>query len=220
MKSNTIPLLTLINEDPLPHRVWCDLNKEITPPRLAWAHNWIFHYIGLTTSWRICLSVVVANVNLKVKRSLFFWQRKVFSSLWYPVYGSMELMVSWLTVDLIKWSSELFTKFQCFCNLRQLLSSDIKQKHIKNNLLWLLMENLRGSVICAVALLHFKYQSKDLFICWERKARFITPILWLVLSPHLKLNEQWPPDSWWRSLGPVLCREVRYSSLPCNVRVL
>lgn len=75
-------------------------NYTAFPPRFAWAHNWIFQCVCLTSYWSIFSSVVVINMHLKVKQWFprCFDIKKLFSYLCNPHYSSVELMVSWYIV--------------------------------------------------------------------------------------------------------------------------
>lgn len=76
--------------------VWCDWSRVITqlsPPRLAWAHNWIFQCIQLTASWSSYIFLCCGHWRAPQSQTMvspLFWHKTVFSYLWNPHHGSVE----------------------------------------------------------------------------------------------------------------------------------
>lgn len=82
--------------------MWLEQSNCSFPVRFAWVDNWIFHCICLTSYWSIFSSVVAINMYLKVKQWFHHcFVIKLFSYLWKPHAGSVELLLSWLAVNLI-----------------------------------------------------------------------------------------------------------------------
>lgn len=65
--------------------------------RFALAHNWIFQCIRLTSELYFPVLKAVTYTLNQTMVPPFVWHETLFFYLWNPHYGSLKLMVSWLT---------------------------------------------------------------------------------------------------------------------------